>query len=72
MAKYNKKKWRCLNMRQDTRTVGIKEAARKLNFTLKYVYDLVYLGKLPATKVNRQWRIPLPEVMAVLKKRGGQ
>jgi excisionase family DNA binding protein len=57
-------------MRRDTRTIGIKEAARKLNFTLKYVYDLVYLGKLPATKVARQWRIQLSAVEAKLKQRG--
>lgn len=57
-------------MRRDTRTIGIKEAARKLNFTLKYVYDLVYLGKLPATKVARQWRIRLSDVEARQKQRG--
>lgn len=57
-------------MRRDTRTIGIKEAARKLNFTLKYVYDLVYLGKLPATKVDRQWRIRLSDVEARQKQRG--
>lgn len=57
-------------MRRNTRTIGIKEAARKLNFTLKYVYDLVYLGKLPATKVARQWRIPLSAIEARLKQRG--
>jgi excisionase family DNA binding protein len=57
-------------MRRDTRTIGIREAARKLNFTLKYVYDLVYLGKLPATKTGRQWRIPLSAVEARLKRRG--
>jgi excisionase family DNA binding protein len=57
-------------MRAGTKTIGVKEAARKLNFTLKYVYDLVYLGKLPATKVARQWRIPLNAVEARLKQRG--
>jgi excisionase family DNA binding protein len=53
-----------------TKTIGIREAARKLNFTLKYVYDLVYLGKLPATKTGRQWRIPLSAVEVRLKQRG--
>ena len=57
-------------MQRDTRTIGIKEAARKLSFTLKYVYDLVYLGKLPATKVARQWRIPLSAVEDWRKRRG--
>jgi excisionase family DNA binding protein len=57
-------------MRTDTRTIGITEAARILNFSLKYVYDLVRLGRLPATKVARQWRIPLSAVEARLKERG--
>jgi excisionase family DNA binding protein len=51
-------------------TIGIAEAARKLNVTLKYVYDLVYSGKLRAEKVARQWRIPVEAVEARLKQRG--
>ncbi|MGO9370096.1 MAG: helix-turn-helix domain-containing protein [Terriglobales bacterium] len=57
-------------MRARTKTIGIREAARQLKFTLKYVYDLVYLGKLPATKIGRQWRIPLSAIEARLKHRG--
>jgi excisionase family DNA binding protein len=57
-------------MQRDKKSIGIREAARKLNFTLKYVYDLVYLGRLPATKTGRQWRIPLSAVEARLKQRG--
>jgi excisionase family DNA binding protein len=57
-------------MRQDRRTIGIREAALKLNFSLKYIYDLVYTGKLPAEKIARQWRIPISAVEARLKERG--
>ena len=57
-------------MERETETMGIKSTARKLNYTLKYVYDLVYLGKLPAKKVARQWRIPLSAIEEWLKQRG--
>jgi excisionase family DNA binding protein len=53
------------------RTIGIAEAARKLNVTLKYVYDLVYSGKLPAEKAGRNWRIPASAIDARLEQRGG-
>jgi len=52
------------------KTVGIAEAARKLNVTLKYIYDLVYSGRLPAEKVDRKWRISARAVEARLKLRG--
>jgi len=55
--------------RMDT-TIGIAEAARRLKVTLKYVYDLVYSGKLPAQKFGRVWRIPANAVEARLKHRG--
>jgi excisionase family DNA binding protein len=58
-------------MKLDTqKTVGIAEAARKLNVTLKYIYDLVYSGRLPAEKTGRTWRIPESAVEARLKQRG--
>jgi len=52
------------------KTIGIAEAARRLNVTLKYVYDLVYSGKLPAEKTGRMWRIPAIAVETRLKQRG--
>ena len=52
------------------KTIGIAEAARKLNVTLKYIYDLVYSGKLPAEKAGRTWRIPVNAIEARLKQRG--
>ena len=54
----------------ECKTIGIAEAARRLNVTLKYVYDLVYGGKLPAQKTGRIWRIPVSAVEARLKQRG--
>ena len=52
------------------KTVGIAEAARRLSVTLKYVYDLVYSGKLRAEKDGRTWRIRTSDVEARLKRRG--
>ena len=57
-------------MQSDKHTVGIREAAVKLNFTLKYTYDLVYSGRLRATKIGRQWRIPLRAIEERLNQRG--
>jgi len=56
-------------MNQTKGTLGVKEAARKLGFTMKYVFDLIYTGKLPAEKVGRQWRIASNAVEARLKGR---
>ena len=52
------------------KTIGIAEAARRLNVTLKYIYDLVYSGKLTAEKAGRTWRIPVSAIEARLKQRG--
>jgi excisionase family DNA binding protein len=68
---FNYKKNLEARMRLDMqKTLGIAEAARKLNVTLKYVYDLVYSGRLPAEKSGRTWRIPASAVEARLKTRG--
>jgi excisionase family DNA binding protein len=57
-------------MRQSKKTIGVRETARRLNVTTKYIYDLLYSGRLSATKTGRQWRIPLSAVEARLKQRG--
>jgi excisionase family DNA binding protein len=57
-------------MNRTQRTLGIREAAQRLGFTMKYVYDLVYAGKLQAEKVGNQWRIPAEAVEARMKQRG--
>jgi excisionase family DNA binding protein len=60
------------DMTKSQATLSVPAAARQLGFTLKYVYDLVYAGKLKAQKVDGRWQIPIAEVEARLRKRGGQ
>lgn len=57
-------------MRLAKETIGVRQAALKLKVTTKYVYDLLYSGKLPARKVGRQWHISGEAVDARLKRRG--
>jgi len=52
------------------KVLSVREAARRLGCTLKYVYDLLYSGRLPARKRGQQWRIPSQAVEARLKQRG--
>jgi excisionase family DNA binding protein len=47
--------------------VSVPEAAKRLGFTLKYVYDLLYSGRLKAEKKMGRWRIPIEEIEARLK-----
>ena len=51
---------------------SVPATARKLGCTLRYVYDLVYAGRLKAEKVAGRWQIPLAEIEARLQKRGQQ
>jgi excisionase family DNA binding protein len=52
-----------------TEYLTTKEAARQRNVTIKYIYDLLALGRLPgARKVGRVWLIPV-EVGAQHKRR---
>ena len=57
-------------MTKQARTVGTRAAAQRLGVTRKYVYDMLYEGKLPAVKVGRQWRISTAALDARLKQRG--
>lgn len=52
------------------KVLTVREAAQRLGCTLKYVYDLLYSGRLPAQKNGQQWRIPAESVEARLKARG--
>ena len=47
----------------------VPEAARRLGCSLKFVYDLVYAGKLGAEKVEGRWRIPLAAIDARRRQR---
>ena len=70
MFNYKQKHRRSKQMKVDElKTIGIAETARRLNVTLKYVYDLVYSGKLPAQKTGRTWRISASAVNLRLKQR---
>lgn len=51
-------------------TISVRETAAKLGCTLKYVYDLLYTGKLRSEKIGRQWRIFASSVEGWQKKRG--
>jgi excisionase family DNA binding protein len=52
-------------------TMGVREAAKQLGVSIKFVYDLVWAGKLPAEKPGKTWRIPLGAVEARLKQQRG-
>jgi excisionase family DNA binding protein len=51
-------------------TISVRETAARLGCTLKYVYDLLYAGRLKSEKVGRQWRISVLSVEDWQKKRG--
>lgn len=44
-------------------TVGVSQAARALGFTAWQVRQMIREGKLPARKVENEWRIPLGAVL---------
>jgi excisionase family DNA binding protein len=52
------------------KVLSVREAAQRLGCTLKYVYDLLYSGRLPAQKRGQQWRIPAEAVETRLRQRG--
>ena len=57
-------------MTKTPETFSVPAAARHLGFTLKYVYDLVYAGRLKAEKIAGRWRIAASDINALAKKRG--
>jgi len=51
------------------KVLSVREAAVKRGCTLKYIFDLLYAGRLPgASKVGKTWRIPSEAVEALTKK----
>jgi len=46
-----------------------REAARRLNISLDYVYKLVWADQLEAKKIGRQWRIAVDAVDARIQRR---
>ncbi len=49
---------------------SIREASGHLRVSLKQIYNLVWDGKLPAQKIDGQWRIPKSAVQSRLSQRG--
>lgn len=57
-------------MQERPKSVSVRDAARMLGCTRKYLFDLLYEGRLTgAHKVGRQWRIPVRSLEARLKAR---
>ena len=56
-------------MKRMDEAVSIRDAARRLGVSIRFVYDLVWSGKLPAQKVDKMWRIPASAIDARLKRR---
>jgi hypothetical protein len=50
-------------------TVSVARAARELGFTTKYIYDLVWGGRIVATRNNGRWQIPMAEIIRLRKKK---
>jgi excisionase family DNA binding protein len=51
---------------------SVREAAGLIGCTLKYVYDLLYMGRLQAEKQGRTWHISVGSINALIKQRGPQ
>ena len=56
-------------MPQRNKTVGTREAAGLLGVTIKYVYDLLWTGKLRAEKTGKVWRISAKAVAEHLEEK---
>jgi excisionase family DNA binding protein len=48
--------------------LSVREIARFLNLNEQTVYRLARKGKIPATKIGRQWRFRLEEIEALLRR----
>jgi excisionase family DNA binding protein len=51
------------------RTLSVRQAANQLGCTLKYIYDLLYSGRLGGEKVGRKWRIPAEALRTKMQRR---
>ena len=57
-------------MAKNENFLSVREAAVKLGVTLRWVYDMLYSGRLKAEQHVGRWRIPRSEIEARLKRRG--
>ncbi len=53
-------------------TMTVRQAAQKLGTSLRFIYDLLWSGKLAGRKVGTQWLISGQAVEARLKAREAQ
>jgi len=44
--------------------VGVYEFARQTGLSLNFIYQQIYLGKLPAKKLGRKWQIPQAQLVS--------
>jgi len=51
-------------------SLRVRDAAKSLGVSIKFVYDLIWAGKLEAEKIGKTWRIPESAVEGRRKKRG--
>ena len=42
--------------------VGVYQFSRETGLSLSFIYQQIYLGKLPAKKLGRKWQIPIGEL----------
>lgn len=56
-------------MKRIVEELSIKDAARRLGVSIRYIRDLVWSGQLEAEKTAGVWRIPSDAVEARLKAR---
>jgi excisionase family DNA binding protein len=52
--------------------LSVSDAAKQLQCTTKYVYDMLHSGSLSATKTDGHWQIPASAITAKLAKRSAK
>ena len=50
--------------------VSPREGAQRLGVSMQFMYQLLWAGKLPGTKVGKVWQIPIQAIEARLRERG--
>jgi len=49
--------------------LSVSQTARRLGYTIGWVYSLVYTNKIVASKVSGRWRIPMSAVQEIERRR---
>ncbi|SPE21361.1 hypothetical protein SBA5_300005 [Candidatus Sulfotelmatomonas gaucii] len=53
-----------------TRRISVREAANRRGCSLKWIYDLLYTGKLKGEKLGNLWQIDVKSLESVRRRRG--